>query len=103
DPIALPRLRAMRHIVDMARRYNVPITMCGELAGKPLEALALMAIGMTRLSMSPPSVGPIKEMILGLELGPIKTSVSSALLEGADSVPIRDLLLEWVGRQGLVI
>ena len=42
-------------------------------------------------------------MILGLELGPIKTSVSSALLEGADGVPIRDLLLEWVGRQGLVI
>jgi phosphotransferase system enzyme I (PtsP) len=103
DPIALPRLRALRHIVDMARRYNVPITMCGELAGKPVEALALMSIGMTRLSMSPPAIGPIKEMVLGLELQPIKTSVASALLEGSDGVPIRDLLLEWVERQGLVI
>ena len=57
DPIALPRLRALRHIVDAARRYNVPLTMCGELAGKPLEALALMAIGMNRLSMGRPRSG----------------------------------------------
>ena len=103
DPIALPRLRALRHIVDMARRYNVPITMCGELAGKTVEALALMSIGMTRLSMSPPAIGPIKEMVMGLELAPIKVSVASAMLEGADGSPIRDLLLEWSQRQGLVI
>jgi phosphotransferase system enzyme I (PtsP) len=103
DPIALPRLRAMRHIVDMAHRYNVPITMCGELAGKPIEALALMAIGMSRLSMSPPSIGPIKEMILGLDLAPVRKSVAAALLEGADGVGIRELLLEWAERQSLAI
>lgn len=103
DPIALPRLRALRHIVDMAKRYNVPLTMCGELAGKPVEALALMSIGMTRLSMSPPSIGPIKEMILGLELEPIRKSVAAALLEGASGVGIRDLLLDWANRQSLPI
>jgi phosphotransferase system enzyme I (PtsP) len=103
DPIALPRLRALKHIVDMARRYNVPLTMCGELAGKTVEALALLAIGMTKLSMSPPSVGPIKEMILGTELTPIRNSVSAALLEGAHGPSIRELLLDWAGRQGLVI
>jgi len=103
DPIALPRLRALKHIVDMARRYNVPLTMCGELAGRTIEALALLAIGMTRLSMSPPSIGPIKEMILGLELAPVRNSVSAALLEGANGPQIRDLLLDWAGRQGLVI
>jgi phosphotransferase system enzyme I (PtsP) len=62
-----------------------------------------MSIGMTRLSMSPPSIGPIKEMVMGLELAPIKVSVASAMLEGADGSPIRDLLLEWSQRQGLVI
>lgn len=103
DPIALPRLRALKHIVDMAKRYGVPLTMCGELAGKTVEALALMSIGMTRLSMSPPSIGPIKEMILGLELDPIRKSVSAALLEGSSGVGIRDLLLDWAGRQSLAI
>lgn len=103
DPIALPRLRALKHIVDMARRYNVPLTMCGELAGKTVESLALLSIGMTKLSMSPPSIGPIKEMILGTELTPIRNSVSAALLEGAHGPGIRELLLDWAGRQGLVI
>lgn len=101
DPIAVPRLRALRHIVDTARRYNVPLTMCGELAGKPLEALALMAIGMTRLSMSPPAIGPIKEMILGLELAPIKDAVAASLLEGAAGINTRELLLDLAQQQGL--
>jgi phosphotransferase system enzyme I (PtsP) len=103
DPIALPRLRALRHIVDMAGRYNVPITMCGELAGRTIEALALMSIGMTRLSMSPPAIGPIKEMVMGLELDPIRRSVAAALSEGQSGVGIRDLLLDWANKQGLVI
>jgi phosphotransferase system enzyme I (PtsP) len=103
DPIAAPRLRALKLIVDAARRYEVPLTMCGELAGRPVEALALMAIGMTRLSMSPPSVGPIKEMILSVELGPVREAVAGALEAGADSPAIRDLLGELVERQKLVL
>ncbi|RUT29462.1 phosphoenolpyruvate--protein phosphotransferase [Arsenicitalea aurantiaca] len=103
DPIALPRLRALRHVVESARRYGLPLTMCGELAGKPMEALALMAIGMTRLSMGPPSIGPIKEMVLGLDLEPIRRSVSAALLDGSDGVSIRELLGEWVERQKLPV
>ncbi|HEY4199099.1 MAG TPA: phosphoenolpyruvate--protein phosphotransferase [Devosiaceae bacterium] len=103
DPIGLPRLRAFRHIVDAATRYNVPLTMCGELAGKPLEALALMSIGMTRLSMGPASIGPVKEMLMALELEPIRRSVSAALSDGADGIAIRSLLLEWVDRQNLPV
>ncbi|WDR04712.1 phosphoenolpyruvate--protein phosphotransferase [Devosia rhodophyticola] len=103
DAIGLPRLRAFRHVVDAARRYNVPITMCGELAGRPVEALALLAIGMTRLSMSPASIGPIKEMVLNLELGPIRQAVSAALLDGADGVSVRSLLEEWIDKQNLPV
>jgi phosphotransferase system enzyme I (PtsP) len=101
DPIALPRLRAMRLVVDAARRHNKPVTMCGELAGKPMEALALMAIGMTRLSMGPASIGPIKEMVLHVNLKPIQESVAAALSLGADGVAIRELLREWVAKQNL--
>lgn len=103
DPIGTPRLRAIKQIVDASRRYNVPITMCGELAGKPVEALALMAIGMTRLSMGPASIGPIKELVLNLELNPIKQSVAAALSDGADGVSVRELLKDWIDRQNLPI
>lgn len=101
DPIGLPRLRAIRLVVDAARRHNKPVTMCGELAGRPMEALALMAIGMTRLSMGPASIGPIKEMVLNVELKPIQEAVAAALSVGADGIPIRELLTEWVERQNL--
>ncbi|MET0436523.1 MAG: phosphoenolpyruvate--protein phosphotransferase [Devosia sp.] len=101
DAIALPRLRAMRLVVDAARRHNKPVTMCGELAGKPMEALALMAIGMTRLSMGPASIGPIKELVLNVDLKPIQDSVAAALSIGADGVAIRSLLQEWVEKQNL--
>ena len=101
DPIGMPRLRAFRQIVEAAKRHNVPLTMCGELAGKPMEALALLSIGMTRLSMGPPSIGPIKEMVLALDLEPIRQSVSAALLEGASGVSVRELLTEWAERQSL--
>lgn len=103
DPIAVPRLRAIRLVVDAARRYNVPITMCGELAGKPLEALALMAIGMNRLSMGPSSIGPIKELVLNLELKPIQHAVAAALAEGASAVSLRQLLREWIAKQKLPV
>jgi phosphotransferase system enzyme I (PtsP) len=103
DPISVPRLRALKHIVDMAAKYDVPLTMCGELAGRTVEALALLAIGMTKLSMSPPSIGPIKEMILGLELKPIRAAVTAALAEGTNGPPIRELLLDWAARQMLAI
>src|SRR3569833_7749 len=103
DPIGLPRLRALRHIVDMAKRYGVPITMCGELAGRTVEALALLAIGMTRLSMSPPAIGPIKEMVLGMELKPIQAAVAAALGEGQSGVGIRDLLMDLAQKQGLAL
>jgi phosphotransferase system enzyme I (PtsP) len=103
DPIGMPRLRAFRQIVNEAKRFNVPLTMCGELAGKPMEALALLSIGMTRLSMGPPSIGPIKEMVLALDLEPIRHSVSAALLEGSSGVSVRELLTEWAERQSLPI
>jgi phosphotransferase system enzyme I (PtsP) len=103
DPIALPRLRALRHIVDMAKRHGVPITMCGELAGRTIEALALMSIGMTRLSMNPSAIGPIKEMVMGTELKPIQAAVAAALGEGQSGVGVRDLLLDLAEKQGLVV
>ncbi|MCF6343283.1 MAG: phosphoenolpyruvate--protein phosphotransferase [Devosiaceae bacterium] len=103
DAIALPRLRAFELIVKAAKKYNMPVTMCGELASDPLEALALMAIGMTSLSMGAASIGPIKEMILSLELEPVKELIEQALKENTISMPIRELLTNYVQSQNLMV
>ena len=101
DPIALPRLRALRLIAREAAKYGKPLTMCGELASRPIEALALMAIGIIRLSMAPSSIGPIKELVRAAELLPIRAKIEAALDDVEDSPAIRGLILELVARQDL--
>ncbi|WP_404401778.1 phosphoenolpyruvate--protein phosphotransferase [Pelagibacterium halotolerans] len=101
DPIARPRLRALKQIVDAAARHGKPITMCGELAGRPIEALALLSIGMTRLSMGASSIGPIKEMILGLDLKALKADMEAFLTHGDRAVTVREFLMDVAERQKL--
>lgn len=102
DPIAKPRLRVVRQVVEAARAHDVPLTMCGELAGRPVEALALMAVGMTRLSMGPSSIGPIKDLVLSLDLGKVQDRVLAAL-DGPEQVNIRNLLTELADDQSLPV
>ena len=54
----------MRTIVEKAARHGKPVTLCGELASKPIGALALVAIGYRAFSLAPTAVGPVKAMLL---------------------------------------
>ena len=69
QPLSRPFLRALREIVDKARIAGVPVTLCGEIAGRPITAMALIGLGYRSLSMSPAAIGPVKAMALGLDAG----------------------------------
>ncbi len=72
DALSAAPLRALAAIVDAAKRHNRPLSLCGEMAGRPLEAMALIALGYRSISMAPASVGPVKSMILSLDAGAIE-------------------------------
>jgi len=101
DSISPPRLRAFKHIADAAKRHNKPLTMCGELAGRPIEALALMGVGIERLSMAASSVGQIKELVLSLDLMQIRSQLTAALDNDQGDLDIREFLYALADRQGL--
>lgn len=67
DQLSAPFLRCLHRIVEAGQRNNIPVTLCGEMAGKPLSALALLGLGFTRISMTPMAIGPIKAMLLGVD------------------------------------
>jgi phosphotransferase system, enzyme I, PtsP len=67
DPISPPVLRALKDIADKAQAHGKPVTLCGELASKPIGALVLIALGYRSLSLSASAVGPVKAMILDLD------------------------------------
>ena len=67
DPLSAPVLRALKDIVDKGEEHDKPVTLCGELASKPIGALALVALGYRSLSLSPSAIGPVKAMVLDLD------------------------------------
>jgi phosphotransferase system, enzyme I, PtsP len=83
DPMSVSFLRALRSIAEAADRTGKPVTLCGELGGKPLTAMALMAVGFKSLSMSAAAIGPVKAMLLGLDIASLRAEMDAILQAGA--------------------
>jgi phosphotransferase system enzyme I (PtsP) len=103
DPLSAPALRAFKSVVDAGIRHNKPIALCGELASRPLEALALLAIGYRRLSLSPAALGPVKAMVLALDIGAAAKILNPMLAGKADKASIRDKLRAFAEKSGVPV
>jgi phosphotransferase system enzyme I (PtsP) len=79
DPLSPPALRALDAIQRAASESGTPVSVCGELAGRPLEAFVLIALGFQRLSMPPAGIGPVKRMILSCDREAARRGVSNLL------------------------
>jgi phosphotransferase system, enzyme I, PtsP len=86
DSLSPPVLRALRQIVEAAERHGTPLTLCGEMAGKPLEAMALIGIGFRSISMAPASIGPVKAMVLSLDAENLRAHLDQLLQERKTSL-----------------
>ena len=99
DWLSTSILRFVRLVADQARAAGVPVAVCGEMGGRPLEAMALIGLGINRLSITPAAVGPIKAMIRSVDHGALQAHVAELLAN-----PTRDLraaLAQWAGEQGV--
>src|SRR5690606_19758535 len=67
DILCAPALRFLKRIREDAEAAGLQISICGEAAGRPLEALAFTALGYRRLSMPASGVGPVKQLVLSLD------------------------------------
>ncbi|MEH3120859.1 MAG: phosphoenolpyruvate--protein phosphotransferase [Sphingomonas phyllosphaerae] len=99
DWLSTSILRFLRRVAVPAAQAGVPVGVCGEMGGRPLEAMALIGIGIDRLSITPAAVGPVKAMIRSLDRGAL-----IAFMEELLSHPPRDLrgaLARWAAEQGV--
>jgi phosphotransferase system enzyme I (PtsP) len=64
-------LSFMRHLVRACEAAAVPLSVCGEMAGRPLEAMALVGLGLRSVSMPPSAVGPVKMMVRSLDVSTV--------------------------------
>jgi phosphotransferase system enzyme I (PtsP) len=86
DPLSPPALRVMKAIYDACHESGTPVSVCGEMAGRPLEAFALLALGYDRLSMPPSGIGPVKRMVLSCDREAARRGVLNLLKGSAGSV-----------------
>lgn len=90
DSLSPALLRLLHFVVEKTRPAGVDLAVCGEMAGRPVEALALLAVGVRTLSMSPGAIGPVKAMIRSLDLDDATGFMSSALSQ--PDRPLRETL-----------
>ncbi len=79
DPLSPAVLTFLRHLVRKAEDHEVELSLCGEMAGKPLEAMALIGLGFRRISMPPSCIGPVKVMVRSLHLGDLAGFIDQLL------------------------
>jgi phosphotransferase system, enzyme I, PtsP len=101
DSHSAPILRALRDIAAKANAANVPISLCGEMASQPLGALALLAMGYRSLSLSATAHGPVKALILDLDIQKAAAVMKPLLEAPSGSVSIRDKLKDFAEAEGL--
>jgi phosphotransferase system, enzyme I, PtsP len=100
DFISPPVLDMLEQLVCKAGVAGVPVSLCGEAAARPLEALVLAALGITTLSMPASGILPLKAMFSQVDLGAFR-SVLSAIRRGGDS-GLRGSVATWAREQGIL-
>ena len=95
-------ITALQQIVEAADRAAIPVSVCGELAGRPVDALMLLALGYRTLSMSPLSIGPIKALVLDLDLAALRRHFLDLLQSAPRVSTLRPALEQWAREQGLL-
>ena len=94
-------LRFLRRIVRAADKHEVPLGVCGEMGGRTLEAMALIGIGVRRLSITPVAVGPVKAMIRSLDAKAAGAALDRLLAR--PPADFRAALAAWAEKHGVSI
>jgi len=85
-------LRFLARVIGQAKAADVPVTICGEMGGRTLEAMALIGLGLERLSITPAAIGPVKAMIRSLDAAALRTDLPALLAK-----PPRDMRAALTG------
>ncbi|MBL9071630.1 MAG: phosphoenolpyruvate--protein phosphotransferase [Sphingopyxis sp.] len=86
-------MRYLARVVRTVAGSKVALGVCGEMGGRPLEAMALLGVGIERLSITPAGVGPVKAMIRSLDLGQLRADMGAILAQPAPHP--RGQYLDW--------
>lgn len=97
DTLSSSYLSLLEVIARRCAEAGVPLSFCGEDAGRPIEAVAFAALGFRRLSMRPSSIGPVKHLIRRVNLAELREIMTTAMAEGQPG--LRRTITDWIAQQ----
>jgi phosphotransferase system enzyme I (PtsP) len=100
DPLNPAGLTMIRQIIRSAAEAGGDVSLCGEMAGRPLEAMALIGLGLRTLSMQPANIGPVKMMVRSLDTRQVAQFVEK--LCGRTDHSLRTRLSAFAAERGIV-
>ncbi len=103
NPLSRPFLRALRSIAKSAEKHDTPLQMCGEMAGDPLAAMALIGLGYQAISMSPVAVGPVKEMVRSIDAGEVSRMINAVLDDTIGGITVQEALGDFAAQHSLLL
>ncbi len=101
DLLSAPVLDALERVVDAARKENVDVSVCGEHASRPLDAMVLAAIGITTLSMPAPSLLRLKSMLAQVDLDALRDVLTALRRTQAGPASLREPIASWAREHDL--
>jgi phosphotransferase system enzyme I (PtsP) len=96
-------LDLLEQLLTAAREAGVPVSLCGEAASRPLEALAFVGLGLTALSMPASGILPVKALLAEVDLAAFRPVLASIRRGGRGAASLREPIATWAREQGLPI
>ena len=107
DLLSQPVLSLLEHLLDKAREarggVGVPVSLCGEAASRPLEAMTLVGLGFSSLSMSASGILPVKALLADMNLGAFRPVLSAIRRNASSATSLREPIAVWAREHGLSV
>jgi phosphotransferase system enzyme I (PtsP) len=103
DFLSAPVLDLLAEVAAQAREASVPVSLCGEAASRPLEALAVLGVGLTAVSMPAGAVPAVKAMVRSLDLGAFSRFLAGLRRSAAGGGSLRAEIAAWARDHGIIL
>jgi phosphotransferase system enzyme I (PtsP) len=103
DPLHPAALSILKFIAGQCARNNTPVSICGEIAGRPVEAVTLAALGYRTLSMSVTGIGPVKAALLALDAAALRAEIDPLINVESRLSSLREVVTDFCQRNAIPI
>jgi len=103
DPLHPAALSIMKSIAEGCHANDTPVSVCGAMAGRPLEAICLAAMGYNSLSMPVTGIGPVKSALLKTDVSELRDILLPHLNAHSCAVTLRDIVQEFCKDNGIPV